>query len=368
MVLTAAVALATWSAAQTIPVFDPHGDRQTGILRTESAPRGSCTQCHPTHDADPDSRLLFASNDNGLCFSTEGASPCHQAQPLNYPLRESDRIPEGAADAGYFEANTGGVRRPGVEWRGRWPGEFAYSNPQLLPDGRFVSPHAHDPDMPRRDARGEGSCLECHDAHGTPYPDLLRDAYGPTGGSGELGPPTRYRLCLRCHGADGPTGMEISGRTIEDYYDSGLNGDHAGHQIRKNPRIALSWPAHVRIGDKLACSECHGVHGSRGHDGVRPNGSLLSDQRPGWSGLDNTRKDPEQARRFCLGCHIASDGVPGTQSVAGIVLNTLSDATAHRSTSAQTCYDCHGRDYGGPTSFNVHNPADGLTLLEDPWR
>jgi hypothetical protein len=153
--------------------------------------------------------------------------------------------------------------------------------------------------------------------------------------------------------------MEPESRSIADFYDSGLNGASAGHQIRRNPAIALSWPPHVQVGDKLPCYDCHNPHGSRGFDGVNPNGYLLSDERPGWSGLTATRTDPEQSRRFCLGCHIPSDGTPGSVSVEGILMNTLPTGHAHNSSAQPGCFECHGADYSSPSGFNVHHPSDG---------
>jgi predicted CXXCH cytochrome family protein len=342
--------------AQT-PVFDPHGDPQDGVERviTQPSTRGQCVQCHPQHGdaAAANPNLLFAANHNGLCFS------CHSARPSAYPLRESDRLPSGVAEAGYFEMNSGGVRRPGVDLRGRWPGESAYTDPTATASGHLVSPHAYDTDMPRRDAGGEGSCMNCHDPHGTSAFDLLVARYGGLSGHAETQAPAAYALCLGCHSEAGPAGMDASNRAIADFYDSALSGENAGHRIRKNPNVALSWPAHVQVGDKLACYDCHAAHGSVGNDGVQPNAFLISDQRSGWSGLDDTLNDPMQARRFCLGCHIPSDGIPGTETVQGIVMNTLSNMEPHLSTNATSCHDCHGRDYSSPTAHNVHNPGKG---------
>jgi hypothetical protein len=351
------------AGAQT---FDPHGDPQTGVLRTTTQPstRGECSQCHPQH-GDPWTgtayfRSLFTENTNSLAFWDLGDADCHGGRPINYPLRESDRIPDTGPDPGYFEANTGGVRRAGVELRGRWPGEAVYTNSATTPDGRFISPHAQDPDMPRRDASGEGLCLNCHDPHGTgSQRDLLVATYGGIGGHQGNAPPPEYAHCLACHGSGGPPAMELENRFIEDYYDAGLNGERAGHQIRKSHDIAISWPAHIQVGDRLPCYDCHNPHGSRGNDGAQPNGFLLSDQRPGWNGLTDTMNDPAQARRFCLGCHIASDGIAGSQTVEGIVMNTLPDEPEHHSTATRSCHDCHGRDYSSPTGNNVHNPAEG---------
>jgi predicted CXXCH cytochrome family protein len=250
-----------------------------------------------------------------------------------------------------------------------------YRDASATPDGHWYSPHAHDPDMPRHDAAGEGLCLNCHDPHGSgDQRDLLMESYRGMAGHADLGAPAAYRACFSCHGNDGPAGMDVSNRYIEDWYDSGLNGDFAGHQIRRNPAIALSWPARVQVGDKLACYDCHDPHGSAGGNGVEPNAFLLSDERPQWSGLEATLTDAKQARKFCLGCHIPADGMPGSQAVQGIVMNTLSPQEAHQSLDLRSCYECHGNDYSGPTAHNVHNPSLGIGVADpnrgfgEPWR
>jgi predicted CXXCH cytochrome family protein len=366
VVLTAVLATATLAAAAWVlaqQLFDPHAAPGTGVLRVVTDPpsRGHCRQCHPMH-AEDDRGFpydLFTENTNRLAFWSEGATPCHGSRPRNYPLGENDRIPEPAPDAGYFEANTGGTRRAGVDLRGRWPGELAYTSPTVTGSGHFVSPHAQDPDMPRREPGGDGLCLNCHNPHGTAARDLLVARYGGIGGHAAVGPPAEYALCFRCHGQGGPAGMDYANKLIADFYDAGLNGERAGHQIRKNHDIALSWPAYVRVGDMLPCYDCHSPHGSEGNDRVRPNAYVLSDQRPGWSGLTDTINDAAQCRRFCLGCHIPADGVPGSQTVEGIVMNTLPDEEPHFSADPRSCYDCHGRDYSNPTGFNVHHPSEG---------
>lgn len=363
VILLVALLAAPFSAAQT-PLFNPHGDPGTGVLvvTTDPPTRGACSQCHPSHGKEPAETFkgeLFTENSNQLCFSTSGDGACHQAQPVNYPLREIDRIPVQTSiqDPGYFEANSAGKRTAGVDRRGRWPGAHVYTDAGITVAGRYYSPHAHDSNMPRRDASGEGLCLNCHDVHGSSNPfDILVDSYRGIGGHDQSGPPPQYRLCLRCHGRDGPAGMDLDNKFIEDYYDRGLN-PNAGHQIKLNARIALSWPPHLRRGDMLPCYDCHNPHGSQGNNRAAPNAFLLSDQRPGWSGLTDPSNDATQSRRFCLGCHIPADGVPGTQTVEGISMNTLSNLDAHLGSSPQSCHDCHGRDYSGPKANNVHNPS-----------
>jgi hypothetical protein len=363
MVLTAALVSAAWSLRAQTTLFDPHGDPNTGVERVATLPstRGQCGQCHISHGDDtetgPQLLLLFTDNSNRLAFWSEGDQPCHREKPENYPLMETDRLPDPDPDAGYFEANASGVRRTGVNLRGRWTGEQIWSDPGMTSEGHYFSPHAQDPDMPRRDGSGEGLCLNCHDPHGSENPhDILVAPYGGISGHAEVGAPARLRLCLACHGRSGLAGMDPENRRIEDYYDSGLNGATAGHQIRRDPRVAVSWPAHILAGDKLPCYDCHNPHGSEGGDGVQPNAFLLSDERPEWSGLVRTVSDPAQCRAFCFGCHIPSDGIPGTKEVEGIVMNTIPNVDGHASSSAQSCYACHDSDYSGPEGHNVHNP------------
>lgn len=350
----------TYAQADTVA---PHLDPVHGVQRIVSplVPIGSCDQCHYQHEQEtgdtPLSKLLFSENTNNLCYTVGGAGPCHQAMPANYPADETHRIPDGFPDAGYFEYNSGGAKIYGVQYRSRWPGAVIYDDATLI-GLNYVSPHRNDPDMPRIDANGAGSCLNCHDAHGTPNPfDALVGAYRGIGGFDEpTYPQNRYGLCFDCHSAFGPAGMNPTGRLIADFYDSSINGNTAGHQINKDPDIAISWPSYVNVGDKLPCYECHNPHGSRGYSNEGANAFLISDSRPGWSNLTDTRNDPIQTRRFCFSCHIPADGVPGSREVSGIVMNTIPTRAAHELASIRSCYECHGADYGQSRDNNVHNP------------
>ncbi|MFH1573116.1 MAG: hypothetical protein ABIG68_03990, partial [Acidobacteriota bacterium] len=239
-------------------IFNPHGNPLSGVERIFTRPpsRGECTQCHDLHVREGEILShrygLFAPNDNGICYAPGAASPCHQAIPPGYPADESDRIPEDLPGAGYFEVNAGGTRAPGVELRERWPGAMVYESDRMLAGNHYVSPHRSDPDMPLTDDRGRGLCLNCHNPHGTENLfDILVDRYDGIAGWEGPEPPAAYRLCFRCHGHDGPPGMEIANQWIEDYYDEGLQGDGtAGHAIRLSPKSALSWPGSVRKGDR----------------------------------------------------------------------------------------------------------------------
>lgn len=354
---------------------NPHSDPEHGVLRSQDpVDRGGCTQCHVMHGNVSGERsegngvpyLLFSDYRNDFCYGGSETGGCHRERPFAYPAVEADRMPEYSDRPGYFEHNDGGVKTPGVDKRKRWPGEQAYSNPLTFSDGNFFSPHANDQDMPLIDDNGQGMCQNCHDVHAAgEVPDLLTSDYGPISGAGEMRGPDRYSLCFDCHSIDGPIGMDPENQRIRDYYDTSINNDlRAGHQIRFNSRVALSWPSNVELGDKLPCYDCHNPHGSLGSDKVNPNGYLLSDEMPGWKGLDDTKSNPEQSRKFCLGCHIVSDGRPGSKTVEGIVMNSISRRKGHYAASTESCHLCHGGDYSTSTSFNVHHPAGGAIALE----
>ncbi len=355
------------SSAPRAQIMDgPHSDPVHGVERVATVPPtvGACVHCHDMHaleneDYPENEPALFATNDNNLCFDTTGVGGCHNDQPLNYPLPQMDFMPDFSEYPGYPEANEGGDITHGVDFRGRWPGRFTFENTGQI-NGHDFSPHFLDADMPRRDTQGTGMCLNCHDPHGTSNPfDMLKGTYIDMGGHENFGAPDNYQLCFDCHGPSGPAGMNNSGRMIQDFYDQSYNGETSGHQIRRNPDIALSWPSQVQIGDKLPCYACHNPHGSRGANGAEPNAFLLNDNIPGWSGLTDPRNVSEQSRRLCFGCHIPADGVPGSRSVLGIIMNTIPDRGAHRSNSNQSCAQIHGAIYDTPNSSNIHNQSPG---------
>ncbi|MCX6836064.1 MAG: hypothetical protein NTW07_13235 [candidate division Zixibacteria bacterium] len=329
----------------------PHGSSATGVWRVQDCPRGSCAQCHVTHDAEASLPFgLFQANSNRLCFAAS-LGGCHADRPSGgtsgYPAQESDRLPVGSSDPGYFEHNSGGIRVAGVQHRVRWPGQFIWEDPQY-------SPHFASPDMPLKDMDGNGSCDNCHNVHGGPGEhDLLDTTYRGIVGSQSGSQPANYTLCLSCHSQFGPATMDDTARTIAYYYDRSMNpGTNAGHGISNGGGYVPSM-------SRLPCYDCHNPHGSAGNNGTAGNRYLLSDQRPGWSGLTDIKNNAEQVRRFCFGCHRSSDGFDGG-TVEGMTLNALpSDESAHQYSSTQHCYDCHGGDYSSPTSHNVHNPDPG---------
>ncbi len=342
-------------APGTLPYDGTHLSPIDGVLRDPAIPRGDCRQCHIMHaESQPQLQNLFAPNNNMLCYSTTGIGGCHINRPdggaAGYPAQEQDRLPDLHPFHGYFEANAGGTRLPGVTNRTRWPGKTVWESMQY-------SAHYASPSMPRLDGTGRGSCLNCHDAHsGATAYDHLKSQYGPIAGSGSNAAPKEYQLCLNCHSSNGPSGLSPESRRIADFYSRTSSGSvRAGHAI-------MSTRGAVKQGDRLPCYDCHNPHGSAGSNGQQPNDFLISDQRPGWYGLTDIRNDSVQVRRFCNGCHAFADQPGGAGSVEGINAERLPDEFPHRSYETKHCYDCHGRDYSSPNGFNVHNPSEG----EDP--
>jgi hypothetical protein len=333
----------------------PHGSRGHGVWRRVDYPKGSCINCHFGRDEDEASQWMAeAPGSNESCFVTS-VSGCHSARPSGaisgYPAQESDRLPGTSKDPGYFEWSNAGARIPGVENHVRWPGRVVWED-------RVYSPHYADLDMPIKDSRGNGSCDNCHNVHGSAsLHDLLDAPYLGITGS-EIGTlPSNYQLCLNCHSMDGPPGMDESSRFIAYYYDRSTNpGRASGHGV-------VVGGGYVAPGARLPCFDCHNPHGSRGSSGRGANEYLLSDERPGWYGLTNIKTSNEEVRRFCFACHSPADASAPVDPVEGITLPPLSAiSVAHMRNADHHCYDCHGRDYSSPTSHNVHNPAVGTPM------
>ena len=330
----------------------PHADTTYGVLRDNSFPRADCSQCHTLHDGEsPKDFSLFTENTNSLCYA---GNSCHLNTPPGYPAGETDRMPESSSYPGYFEYNSGGTKIKGENNRKRWPGQVVFENPNTWMAGKYYSPHRNDPDMPKKDASNYGLCRNCHNPHGASnYFDMLDTAYLNIQGAQIGGRPSNYQLCFECHSTTGPADMDQENKYIADYYDQSVNNDQqSGHQIKTTQ-------GYVTAGDKLPCYDCHNPHGSRGNDGVNPNAYLISDQRSDWSGLDSTKTSNYQVRKFCFGCHKSSDNQGGGE-VEGITMSAItSGIDAHNYSHSTHCYDCHGGDYSGPTSRNIHHPSPG---------
>ncbi|MBI5360953.1 MAG: hypothetical protein HZA48_10275 [Planctomycetes bacterium] len=305
----------------------PHGNTTTGVARTSSNPTGACNQCHDMHDdVTSYNYALYTTNTNSLCFTTG----CHVNASASYPAQEADRNA-----VGYFTTK-------------RWPGQTSYEN-------ATYSQHYLDADCiyPGK-SYSAGDCKNCHDPHGSANTyDMTLNTYI------DGGVYTNYQLCFDCHNeTTGPAGMNIAGKYVKNLYS--IADNQSGHQIRNSAKSVSNFAgSKLAIGDKLPCYDCHGPHGSKGNNGTQPNKKILSDQRTGWSNLDTAVA--ANNRTFCLGCHVASNGVAGSNTVEGIAMNTIpvfpsTGFQPHATTGTDSCSDCHGDNYTNNTARNAHHP------------
>ncbi len=376
-----------------------------GILKSADGERGQAALCLLCHDGSGASTNMHSGPDSfGLSSGhrledepgvtdevdlTNACSGCHwphgdpAVRPaLLAPTVNSVPVPAGGNDLCLachndeqdWYAATGtypGLDDPsrdasGYPVAGTFPGATTYRDP--VANAHVGIPASNEP------TRSAGDCLLCHNAHGSAsrYDSLVATLAPSTAASlahdratGEYA-----ALCLGCH--DGGS-WEASGAVdIKRYVTAGASDDSTraafGHRIKTAGGT-------LPVGAAIPCYDCHNPHGSS-----RGNASLISDERG--AGLD-TRSGAADVRRFCLGCHATSDlkgwdsvaeaytavtaldtfeglrrdgGPAGSGPEGGYNWLRLAPSNGHQSADTESCYVCHGDEYGSPDSNNVHSP------------
>lgn len=188
-----------------------HGSSDAGVFRTGTAARGHCYQCHTAKQTAPFSQPsgLFASNDNGLCFT------CHAA----------------AGSRGIYQGQS--VYETSGHWvsgRALWPGPTPVARPPS----------------------DSGKCLNCHSPHG------VRDAQG-------LVPVLAFvreeALCLACHDATGPSVKNISQEVAKA---SAHSQAPAGRHAVGEGLVSGAFGTSNRHAE---CVDCHNPHWARADGG-----------------------------------------------------------------------------------------------------
>jgi predicted CXXCH cytochrome family protein len=192
-----------------------HGDADTGVYRISGEPLGDCVHCHyehasydGAHISGTDDYLLFTTNDNGLCFASDGAGPCHADQTDTY-----------------F-------------------GEVIYNN----------STHGYT--TVTFNGKPVGWCLQCHTPHGE------GDNYGIFPNLNRM---LEDNVCWQCHDAFGPAdAVNIKAQNDKPYahnvtmfsrkHDDWDEWEEMTHT--PNPKLSGS-NRHVE------CEDCHNDHYSR---------------------------------------------------------------------------------------------------------
>jgi predicted CXXCH cytochrome family protein len=310
----------------------------------------SCAECHDNHgSAAPkllgaydmtDSRneingVAITANDNSVCTA------CHAAATGTTYTRLANGYPN----------------------IGTWPGTTVYNGTNGIHKGVGVV-------WPSSGLTG-GDCKNCHDVHGTAYTyDETVGQFNPASAGND-----RYAMCFTCHDADGP-----STRNIKRYFptaDGGLaTGGNFGHVIKTSGGT-------LTVGQGLPCYDCHNPHGSAIADGL-----LVMSQNNnityavGDAAGEINMGTAAGNRQFCFLCHSTADAtarvtdptdgagyvnvagtalVEGLNRAAAIGVNKLRlpAVSGHYEADATSCYGCHGNDYSGATTNNVHNPGAG---------
>ncbi len=220
-----------------------HGNPMTGILRDTHQPKGDCAQCHYQHSgiqgtntAGPYAYLLFAQNNNSLCYT----SGCHDSGVPNQSYQGSETY-----------NLSGHNNSPNMIW----PGPIPWA----------------------RDGGEVGQCINCHDPHG------VSDSQG-------LIPAMQFaraeKLCLGCHGLNGPARYDIAAEFSKN------NGQfNTQHYLTYSKYTDRHSEAEGNDGTKygitnrhLDCSDCHNPHLSREQTHVMPT-NIASEMLCGVNGI-----------------------------------------------------------------------------------
>ncbi|MHB1341786.1 MAG: cytochrome c3 family protein [Coriobacteriia bacterium] len=315
----------------------------------------TCAGCHNPHRDYGANGLLPRTLVNGVAVSGANNTwclACHNAANDWY-------------GAGYPAVAAPTRDTTGYPTLGTFPGPAAYnsvaSNPHVsIPASATIE-------------REAGDCLYCHASHGSASAyDSLEATYQPTTASSLVKDQSQgdyAASCFQCHGttAGGDFTLPLAGVTnIQQFVTAG--GSRSGHRIK-------TAGGKLPVGSPLPCYDCHNPHGS-----ARGNKQLLSDELGRSLETTSLPSGAHLVRTFCFSCHTTADSAKGWDSVAATYTTAIASgkqiqglardaavganvlrlpvADGHYEGDTQSCYACHGADYG-TGGFNVHNPTGG---------
>jgi hypothetical protein len=346
------------------------GDHQTGwaasahgskVATPSTDPGIQCEACHDKHGSNA-GRLLgrydpvtgtnrigsttITANDNSVCLA------CHTAASAGYPVYSRDAS--------------------GFPVSGTWPGSAVFNVPYNA-GSQSGSMHATRTVVWPGTAYAGGDCKNCHRMHGpSDRYAILRDTDASGVPGAEPYTSSSFDFCFNCH--DGTPGFDM-----RPYYPVAAGGQGTGAQTGHRTISAGTLTA----GSALPCYDCHNPHGSGSAYGL-----MVVTQTSATSTIVNGDVSGEivmtpgrpaaNVRQFCFSCHTTADNASGWNGGAYVGITPgakvegidrvstasrlrLPSVTGHNSTDTQACYDCHGSDYSGSSSSNVHNPGAGVS-------
>ncbi len=337
-----------------------------------SAETKSCAVCHDSHGSkapkllgsyDPASdtnRVVgvvtrtITANNNNVCYA------CHTS-----------------ASTGNLAASR---NASGYPMDGTWVGETTYTVAYNVTDHTgsiHTSPGAT---WPGKSYAG-GDCKNCHDVHGTAntFDELRTENAAGTHGVYRFSP-SDFSFCFNCH--DGTPSDDI-----KRYYPTEASGTAVqtsltrfGHKTKTSGNL----PA----GSALPCYNCHNPHGTGANSAygllvvtqTSAATTIVVGDQPGEIAMRPADLATTQnVRRFCFTCHTTPDtGISGWNgsAMASVTVGArvegidrtsaaarlrLPNVNGHRFNDPDSCYKCHGNNYSGATTNNVHNPSGGVS-------
>lgn len=312
------VLAASASAGDQVFHLTKHGSTTSGVNRLSSVPQGHCMQCHPVRQSPaPMSPVLFAPNDNTLCFT------CHAAAgPATVYAGQ-------AAYAASIHASSTAMR---------WPGPVPAARP----------------------AGDAGKCLNCHTPHGA------RDGLG-------LVPNLEFfreeALCLSCHDASGPASANIVAELSKAaaHPTATISGRHA-------PAEGGTSTAFGATNRHAECTDCHNPHAVTSTSPLQGAGRVsvsngAAGSVPTYTWVPPTSGTTPKEYELCFKCHSSWTTRPAGQTDLALVLNPANESfhpveAAGKTTSSQltaslaggtglphltttsviSCGDCHNND------------------------
>lgn len=267
-----------------------HENATTGVERISGEPKGDCVHCHDEHanrdgaptPGGPYDYLLFKANDNYLCYTSDGAGPCHASTGAN-EIYQGLTVYDNSSHATSTDVY--------------WPG----------------------PTPPSRPSLDYGKCLNCHTPHG--YED----------DSGLIPSQTFSReenLCQTCH--NGFPASDIQIEITKTYRHPA--GDYSGRHSQSEDGIASNFGSANRHAE---CVDCHNSHYAKS-DLTTPSAPDASNRNKGVSGVDvingTAGSQPSYTYispgvginyeyQLCFKCHSSWTTQPGGQPDMAVLFN-----------------------------------------------